>query len=129
MATQQYRIGFVGIGLMGKPMTLRLLAAGFQVNVWNRSADKLTEVAAAGAQVCASIAQLVQQSNVILLCLADTAVVEDIVTQQIQPHGRPGQLLIDMSSIHPQTTRQLAEGLQQHCGMHWAKTSCILMLS
>lgn len=119
MTTQHNTLGFIGIGLMGQPMTLRLLDAGFRVNVWNRSPDKLTQVAAAGAQVCESIAQLVQQSDVILLCLADTAVVEDIVTRQIQPHGRPGQLLIDMSSIHPQTTRQLAEGLHQHCGMHW----------
>ena len=119
MSSQDYTLGFIGIGLMGKPMTLRLLAAGFQVNVWNRSADKLTEVAQAGARVCGSIAELVQQSDVILLCLADTAVVAEIVTQQIQPHARSGQLLIDLSSIHPETTRQLAETLQQHCGMRW----------
>jgi 3-hydroxyisobutyrate dehydrogenase len=69
--------------------------------------------------VCESIAELVQQSDVILLCLTDTAVVETVVTQQILPHGRPRQLLIDLSSIHPETTRQLAAGLKQHCGMHW----------
>jgi 3-hydroxyisobutyrate dehydrogenase len=117
--TQNYTLGFIGIGLMGKPMTLRLLTAGFQVNVWNRSPEKLATVAQAGAQVCESIAELVQQSDVILLCLADTAVVETVVTQQILPHGRPRQLLIDLSSIHPETTRQLAAGLKQHCGMHW----------
>jgi 3-hydroxyisobutyrate dehydrogenase len=117
--TQNYTLGFIGIGLMGKPMTLRLLTAGFQVNVWNRSPEKLATVAQAGAQVCESIAELVQQSDVILLCLADTAVVETVVTQQILPHGRPRQLVIDLSSIHPETTRQLAAGLKQHCGMQW----------
>jgi 3-hydroxyisobutyrate dehydrogenase len=117
--TQNYILGFIGIGLMGKPMTLRLLTAGFQVNVWNRSPEKLATVAQAGAQVCESIAELMEQSDVILLCLADTAVVETVVTQQILPHGRPRQLLIDLSSIHPETTRQLAAGLKQHCGMHW----------
>ena len=117
--TQNYTLGFIGIGLMGKPMTLRLLTAGFQVNVWNRSPEKLATVAQAGAQVCESIAELVQQSDVILLCLADTAVVETVVTQQILPHGRPGQLVIDLSSIHPETTRKLAAGLRQHCDMHW----------
>ena len=117
--TQNYTLGFIGIGLMGKPMTLRLLTAGFQVNVWNRSPEKLATVAQAGAQVCESIAELVQQSDVILLCLADTAVVETVVTQQILPHGRPRQLVIDLSSIHPETTRQLAARLNQHCGMQW----------
>jgi 3-hydroxyisobutyrate dehydrogenase len=117
--TQNYTLGFIGIGLMGKPMTLRLLTAGFQVNVWNRSPEKLATVAQAGAQVCESIAELVQQSDVILLCLADTAVVETVVTQQILPHGRPRQLVIDLSSIHPEITRQLAARLKQHCGMQW----------
>ena len=119
MAAQDYRLGFIGIGLMGQPMTLRLLAAGFQVNVWNRREDKLARVAEAGARVCGSIPELVEQSDVILLCLADTSVVEAVVTQQIMPNGRTGQLLIDLSSIHPETTRQLAASLKQHCGMRW----------
>lgn len=119
MISQDYTLGFIGIGLMGKPMTLRLLAAGFRVNVWNRSADKLTTVAEAGARVCDSIAELVQHSDVLLLCLADTAVVEAVVTQQILPNGRTGQLIVDLSSIHPETTRQLAKQLKQGCGMRW----------
>ncbi|MCQ8106309.1 NAD(P)-dependent oxidoreductase [Methylomonas sp. SURF-2] len=119
MTGQVYTLGFIGIGLMGRPMTLRLLDAGFRVKVWNRSPEKLQTVAAAGAGVCDSIAELVRQSDLILLCLADTAVVENIVLQHILPHGRPDQLLIDLSSIHPETTRQLAERLQQHCGMRW----------
>ncbi|PPD33302.1 MAG: 2-hydroxy-3-oxopropionate reductase [Methylomonas sp.] len=119
MTKQNFTLGFIGIGLMGKPMTLRLLDAGFQVNVWNRSADKLAAVAAAGAHVCDSIAELVARSDVILLCLTDTAAVETVVLQQILPNGRSGQLLIDLSSIHPERTRQLAEQLQQHCDMHW----------
>lgn len=119
MTGQAYTLGFIGIGLMGQPMTLRLLDAGFRVKVWNRSPEKLQTVADAGARVCDSIAELVRQSDLILLCLADTAVVENIVLQHILPHGRPDQLLIDLSSIHPETTRQLAERLQQHCGMRW----------
>ena len=112
-------LGFVGIGLMGKPMTLRLLTAGFKVNVWNRSPDKLAAVEKAGAQVCLSLAELVTNSDVILLCLADTAVVETIVKQQLMPYGSPGKLVIDLSSIHPENTRQLAASLKQQCGMRW----------
>jgi len=112
-------LGFIGIGLMGKPMTLRLLQAGFTVNVWNRTSDKLTEVEKAGALACESIADVVQRSQVILLCLADTAVVEAIVTERLLPYGSKGKLVIDLSSIAPDTTRQLAAKLEQRCGMHW----------
>lgn len=119
MAAQDYTLGFIGIGLMGKPMTLRLLAAGFKVNVWNRSADKLDVVAQAGARVCDSIAELVQAADVILLCLADTPVVEAVVNEHLLPQGESGKLVIDLSSIHPETTRRLAARLKQQCGMRW----------
>lgn len=119
MTPQRYRLGFIGIGLMGKPMTLRLLAAGFQVNVWNRSAEKLNAVEQAGARVCESIAELVNRSDVILLCLADSTVVQAIVYEQVMPHGSAGKLVIDLSSIDPETTRQLEAELKQQCGMHW----------
>ena len=112
-------LGFVGIGLMGKPLTLRLLAAGYQVNVWNRSADKLVAVSQAGAVVCDTVGELVTQSDVIILCLADTAVVESVVKQQILPNGSAGKLVIDLSSIDPEVTRQLAAQLQNQCGMAW----------
>jgi 3-hydroxyisobutyrate dehydrogenase len=119
MMETRYTLGFIGIGLMGKPMTLRLLAAGFQVNVWNRSPDKLSEVKQAGAVVCNTLSELVANSDVILMCLSDTQVVESVVTEQILPHGKTGKLLIDLSSIDPATTRQLAAQLKQSCGMHW----------
>lgn len=112
-------LGFVGIGLMGKPLTLRLLAAGYQVNVWNRSADKLAAVSQAGAVVCDTVGELVTQSDVIILCLADTAVVEAVVKQQILPNGSAGKLVIDLSSIDPEVTRQLATELHNQCGMAW----------
>lgn len=119
MAEQRYTLGFVGIGLMGKPLTLRLLAAGFRVNVWNRSADKLSEVVAAGATACASVSELVAASDVVILCLADTAAVQVVVMQEVAAHGDADKLLIDLSSIHPETTRQLAARLQAGCGMRW----------
>ena len=113
------RLGFIGIGLMGKPMTLRLLAAGFSVAVWNRTPGKLTELIAAGAQACVTVGQLVSQSDVLLLCLSDTAAVESVVREQILAAGSAGKLLIDLSSIDPETTRSLAAELAQHCGMDW----------
>ncbi|TAK61536.1 NAD(P)-dependent oxidoreductase [Methylobacter sp.] len=112
-------LGFIGIGLMGKPMTLRLLDAGFSVNVWNRSPEKLQPVIDAGAKPCNSIAELVRASEVIILCLADTAVVESVVRNDIVASDTAGKLLIDLSSIHPENTRQLAVLLHEQCAMGW----------
>ena len=119
MSDKRTTLGFIGIGLMGKPMTLRLLDAGFSVNVWNRSPEKLKPATDAGAKACGSVADLVRASEVIILCLADTAVVESIVHNDILASGAAGKLLIDLSSIHPENTRQLAALLHEKCGMGW----------
>ena len=112
-------LGFIGIGLMGKPMTLRLLQAGFSVNVWNRTPEKLSAVVEAGAQACENIADLVRNSDVILLCLADTSVVKKIANDYLLAHGGKDKLVIDLSSIDPEITRELAKRLYEHCGMRW----------
>jgi 3-hydroxyisobutyrate dehydrogenase len=119
MPDKKPTLGFIGIGLMGKPLTLRLLNAGFKVNVWNRSPEKLIPVIDAGAKVCTSIAELVKASKIILLCLADTAAVESVIRNDILENGSANQLLIDLSSIHPENTRQLALMLFEKCGMGW----------
>ncbi|MDO9271294.1 MAG: NAD(P)-dependent oxidoreductase [Methylobacter sp.] len=119
MSDKKPTLGFIGIGLMGKPMTLRLLDAGFSVNVWNRSPEKLQPVTDSGAKACSSIAELVQASEVIILCLADTAVVDSIVRNEVATNGTEGKLLIDLSSIHPENTRQLAVLLHEKCAMGW----------
>jgi len=112
-------LGFIGIGLMGKPLTLRLLQHGFRVNVWNRSPDKLQAVVAAGAEACGGIAELVRASDVVITCLADTQAVEWALQQGILDHGAPDKLLIDLSSIDPNKTRAFAAALHENCGMGW----------
>jgi 3-hydroxyisobutyrate dehydrogenase len=119
MKDKMYILGFVGIGLMGEPMTLRLLRAGYKVNVWNRSPEKLAKVMDAGAKAFPSIADLVKASDIILLCLTDTAAVESVICTDIMKNGSANQLLIDLSSIHPENTRQLAALLYDKCGMSW----------
>lgn len=119
MTKKQYTLGFIGIGLMGKPLTLRLLKAGFHVNVWNRSKDKLDPVIDKGATAFASIAELVNASDIVILCLANSKVVESVVTTEILNSGSADKLLIDLSSIHPEITKQLAQQLKHHCGMSW----------
>jgi 3-hydroxyisobutyrate dehydrogenase len=119
MTKQYHTLGFIGIGLMGKPLVLRLLAAGFKVNVWNRSSEKLNAVVTAGAIACDSVAEVANNSQVIILCLADTAIVAQVVENDIIHSGTADKLIIDLSSIHPETTRQLADKLKQQCNIDW----------
>jgi len=119
MTKKQDTLGFIGIGLMGKPLTLRLLDAGFHVNVWNRSKEKLKPVVKKGATAFSSVAKLVKVSDIIILCLANSEAVEAIVTTEILDAGSADKLLIDLSSIDPETTKQLAKQLKQQCDMNW----------
>lgn len=114
-----YTLGFIGIGLMGGPMTLRLLDAGFTVHVWNRTPEKMQEVVAAGAVAQSSIKAVVELADVVMLCLADTAVVESVVMNHIIKSGSAGKLLIDLSSIDPEVTRTLAQQLFEQYQMEW----------
>jgi len=119
MTKNQYTLGFIGIGLMGKPMTLRLLAAGFKVNVWNRSKEKLHAVTEAGAIACPTIEALSKVSDIIILCLANTDVVKSVVNNHIAQAKTQAKLLIDLSSIHPETSKELARHLQQQNNISW----------
>ena len=121
MKNSKEAVGFIGIGLMGSPMALRLLDAGYPVAVWNRSTEKLQPVIAAGATEASSIAEVTAQSDVILLSLADTRAVEAVVLGEdgIAENGSADKLIVDLSSIDPAATRRFAGDLYNRCGMHW----------
>ena len=120
MATQS-AVGFAGIGLMGLPMCRRLLAAGFAVTVWNRNPDKCSTLVEAGARQVASPAELCQHADVLMLCLADTGVVREVVfgPAGVAEGAKPGQLLVDFSSLEPTATREMAAQLAEQTGMAW----------
>jgi len=108
------------MGLMGSRMTTRLLAAGYQVWVWNRSPNKCLPLVAQGATLAANLATIAQQCDVIMLCLSDTAAVESAVfdEQGLANHLKNGQLVVDFSSITPDATRGFAMRLQAQ-KVHW----------
>ncbi len=114
-----HRLGFIGIGLMGKPLTLRLLKAGFTVNVWNRTVEKIDPVVSAGAIAQNSIVDVVNASDIILLCLADSQAVTEVVEQGILESGARNKLIIDLSSIAPETTRKCAHILNKKHHISW----------
>jgi 3-hydroxyisobutyrate dehydrogenase len=112
-------LGFIGIGLMGRPMVLRLLAAGFVVNVWNRTLEKLNSVVASGAHACLTVPDLISASDIIILCLADTNAVEIIVQSHMAEPAIGGKLIIDLSSIAPASTQRLSLLIQAQGACGW----------
>jgi len=114
-------IAFAGIGLMGLRMCRRLLAAGYPLTVWNRSPDKCAPLVEAGARQANSPAELCAAADIVLLCLADTAVVREVVFGPggIVEGARAGQLLVDHSSLEPAATRAMAAELESRGGMRW----------
>lgn len=114
-------IAFAGLGLMGVPMSRRLLAAGYPLTVWNRSAAKRDLLAGEGAQAVETPAQLCAQAEVVMLCLADTAAVREVVfgVGGIVESARAGQVLVDFSSLEPAATREMAAELETRTGMRW----------
>ncbi len=114
------KLGFCGLGLMGTPMVRRLLAAGHEVHVWNRSPAKAAHLAALGARIASTPAEAASGVEGVLMCLYDAAAVESVV---FGPDGvaqaKGLAWLVDHSSIPPDTTRLLAERLAATNGADW----------
>jgi 2-hydroxy-3-oxopropionate reductase len=95
-------IGFIGTGLMGKPMAMNLIKKGYQVTVWNRTASKAADLISAGARLGKSPADAVRQASAVILMLENGAVVTELLFQQgVAAACRERTLVIDMSSIAP----------------------------
>lgn len=117
--TERKRLGFVGLGLMGAPMTRRLLSQGWSVTVWNREPERYAEVP--GAVVADSPAAVRAASDIVLFCVLDGYAVEECC---FGPNGLAAaaggaDLLIDTSTIMPDRTRELAFRLKEAAGMDW----------
>lgn len=114
-------IGFIGLGLMGTPIAIQLCKAGYDVRVWARSPEKLTPAREAGATVADSPAATAADADVIFLCVTDTDAVEAIVfgDNGVAKTGRKGAILVDHSSIRPDSTVSFANRLKKTAGMHW----------
>ena len=109
------RIGYIGLGLMGKPMALNLLRAGFSVTVHNRSQASVAELVKEGANRTNSPKEVAEHSDIVFTNLPDSPDVERVVlgTDGLIDGVRPGMILIDNSTIKPSTARSIAEKLAQ----------------
>jgi len=109
MNTDYSKLGFIGIGAMGNRIAGRLLKSGFPVTVFDRNADKANALAAYGATVAHSIAQLASETDAVLSCLANDEAVRNVYMgpQGVLEHIRPGSMIIEMSTVSPETSREL----------------------
>ena len=107
------RVGFIGLGIMGRGMAANVLKAGFPLSVWNRTRARADAFAAAGAAVAATPARLAMECDIIITCVSDTPDVQAVILgEQGVIHGvRAGSLVIDMSTISPTVTREIAAAL------------------
>lgn len=109
------RIGFIGLGMMGRGMAGNLLRAGYPLTVWNRSPEKMNALVERGAYPGDSPAAVAARSDLILICVSDTPDVEAVI---LGPGGvlegvRAGSLVIDHSTISPAATKAVAARLAE----------------
>src|SRR5690349_18071000 len=102
-------VGFIGLGVMGRPMARHVLSKGHGLVAYNRSRGPVDELVAAGAKAAGSPADVARQSAVVITMVPDTPDVEAVIagSEGVLEGLRPGSVVIDMSSISPIATRRL----------------------
>ena len=107
--TANSKVGFIGIGSMGRPIARRLLESGHNVTLYNRDRSKAEALVEYGAVVANNIAELASNSDVILSCLANDDAVRKVYAgpDGVFAYVRPGTVVIEMSTVDPETSREL----------------------
>nr|WP_269752140.1 2-hydroxy-3-oxopropionate reductase [Thiocapsa bogorovii] len=108
------RVGFIGLGIMGRPMALNLIKAGYELVVHARRTESMQPLAEAGARTAESPVAVARDADVVFTMVSDTPDVEEVI---LGPEGiiqsvRPGAVVVDMSTISPSSTRMMAERLR-----------------
>jgi 2-hydroxy-3-oxopropionate reductase len=108
------KLGFIGLGIMGRPMALNLCRAGHALWVHGRRPVTMEMLVEAGAQACHTVADVAAHAEIIFIMVSDTPDVENIVLGEsgLVQRLRPGQAIVDMSTISPASTRRLAQELE-----------------
>ena len=104
------RLGFIGIGYMGRPIARRLLEAGFKLTAYDRDHNKADELVRYGGTVAQSVSELSSSCNVVLSCLPSDQAVLDIYrgSDGVFAHAHRGSVVIDMSTVYPETSQELS---------------------
>lgn len=110
----QERIGFIGLGIMGQPMCLNLLKAGFPLTVYNRTPARMQPVVQAGAAAASSAKQVAEHSDIVITMVTDTPDVEQVLfgNDGVLQGLKANSVVIDMSTISPSATQRMAEQIK-----------------
>ena len=121
MHHEKPRVGCIGAGVLGGAIMRRLIDWGFAPILWNRDRTKLTALLLAGATEAHSPEELTRDSTFVITCVSDGPAVEQIVFGErgVARVGRPGKVLVDMSTCAPAQARAMAARLAAQCGMAW----------
>jgi len=111
MADKQ-KIGWIGLGKMGDPMSQNLLKAGYQVTVWNRSQEKAKAVVDAGATLVGSIADVAKQCDVVISMISDDPALESVSAGVFEAAAK-GTIYIDMSTVSPVASARVAAAAEK----------------
>ena len=109
------KVGFIGLGTMGGPMAQNLMEDGYELVLYNRTPEKAEEIAGDGTTVVESPKEVAESCDVVVLMLPDSPQVEEIVEGEdgVLEGLKEGALIVDMSTISPVVTRELAEKIQE----------------
>jgi 3-hydroxyisobutyrate dehydrogenase-like beta-hydroxyacid dehydrogenase len=112
-------IGFVGLGRMGSRMAMRLVRAGLAVMVYARRDEQASPLSEAGARVAGSLVEVARHSEIVITMVSDSAALQDVVLGQsgLLDTLQPGAVLIDMSTVDPAVSREVAEAVRRR-GAH-----------
>lgn len=108
-------VGFIGLGLMGRPMALNLIKGGHRVAVWARRAESMAPLAAAGASACSSPADVASRCDVVISMVADAPDVAQVALGEngVAQGAKPGLIFVDMSTIAPAAAQSIAAQLAE----------------
>ena len=116
------KVGLIGLGLMGQPMGLNLLKAGFSLTIWNRTATRAESLVAAGARLANSPREVAAASDVLITIVSDPPALEEVLwgkpgsgqTTGALAALTPGSIYIDSSTVSPVLVRKIAAACAQH---------------
>ena len=102
------RVGYIGLGIMGRPAALNLMAAGYPLRVWARRAESMTPLLEAGAEPASSPADVAEESDIVFINVSDTPDVEAVIIGDggVIHGAQRGSVVVDMSTIFHPTARK-----------------------